>query len=150
QFALAGIAMGLILIACETTRVATAPETTPAPPSASETPPAEASTGPTVGAIVAGSAFSFHSSGNAQFDEWREAFAARAKAAGKQDATIISVLDGLTPLEQSVQTAAFDNQAEFVKPIWDYARSAVSATRISNGQAKLAANDVIFGQVEAT
>jgi membrane-bound lytic murein transglycosylase B len=62
---------------------------------------------------------------------------------------IRSVLDGLVPVEQTVQAQSFDNQAEFVKPIWDYAKSAVSPTRIANGQAKLAANVTIFDALEA-
>jgi lytic murein transglycosylase len=145
HWAVAGIAMGLILIACESTRVASTPETAPIA-TAPGAPPSE----PGVVTPPFVSAFNFHSSGDATFDAWREAFAAKARATGKQDATIISVLDDLTPLDQSVQTAAFDNQAEFVKPIWDYAKSAVSPTRISNGQAKLADNLVIFSLVEAT
>jgi membrane-bound lytic murein transglycosylase B len=73
-----------------------------------------------------------------------------ARAARAEDAaTIRSVLDGLVPVEQTVQAQSFDNQAEFVKPIWDYAKSAVSPTRITNGQTKLAANAAIFDAIEA-
>ena len=74
-------------------------------------------------------------------------FAAKADGTGRNDAVIRSVLEGLVPVEQTVQAQSFDNQAEFVKPIWDYAKSAVSPTRISNGQAKLAANASIFDAI---
>ena len=40
---------------------------------------------------------------------------------------------GIVPVAETAQAQSFDNQAEFVKPIWDYAKSAVSPTRISNG-----------------
>ena len=60
------------------------------------------------------------------------------------------MLDGLVPVEATAQAQSFDNQAEFVKPIWDYARTAVSPTRIANGQAKLAQNAQIFDAVEAS
>jgi membrane-bound lytic murein transglycosylase B len=76
-------------------------------------------------------------------------FSARMRLGPNDAATIRSVLDGLVPVEQTVQAQSFDNQAEFVKPIWDYAKSAVSPTRIANGQAKLAANAAIFEAVEA-
>ena len=60
------------------------------------------------------------------------------------------MLDGLVPVERTIQSQSFDNQAEFVKPIWDYARSAVSPTRITNGQAKLAENAATFDAIEAS
>ncbi|HOZ28086.1 MAG TPA: lytic murein transglycosylase [Hyphomonadaceae bacterium] len=139
RWAIAGIAMGLTLAACESTKMAgghnpQTPPGSPAPPASSD--------GST------GGAFSFASSGDAGFDAWRTQFAAKADGKGRNDAVIRSVLEGLVPVEQTVQTQSFDNQAEFVKPIWDYAKSAVSATRIANGQSKLAANTTIFDAIE--
>jgi lytic murein transglycosylase len=142
RWALAGVAMGVALAACGGTRVAGAgPEPAPEAPPSSPAPPLTA--GP-------GGAFDFASSGNAQFDRWRAQFAAKASAAGRRTRDIQSVLDGLVPVEATAQAQSFDNQAEFVKPIWDYARTAVSPTRIANGQAKLAQNAQIFDALEAS
>lgn len=140
RWAMAGVALGLGLAACEGTKVAggkpgPAPQ---APPSSPAPPTGEAS------------AFNFASSGDQQFDAWRSQFAARAYAAGRRPQEIRVVLDGLQPVEATAQSQAFDNQAEFVKPIWDYARSAVSPTRITNGQTKLAENAAIFEAIEAS
>jgi membrane-bound lytic murein transglycosylase B len=142
RWALAGVAMGVSLAACGGTRVAGAgPEPAPHAPPSSPAPPLTA--GP-------GGAFDFASSGNAQFDGWRAQFAAKASAAGRRTQDIQIVLDGLVPVEATAQAQSFDNQAEFVKPIWDYARTAVSPTRITNGQAKLAENRQIFDAIEAS
>lgn len=142
RWTLAGVAMGVALAACGGTRVAGAgPEPAPEAPPSSPAPP------PTAGP---GGAFDFASSGNAQFDGWRAQFAAKASAAGRRTRDIQSVLDGLVPVEATAQAQSFDNQAEFVKPIWDYARTAVSPTRIANGQAKLAQNTQIFDAIEAS
>lgn len=140
RWAAAGVVMGLVLAACETTKIAgggPAPEQPPASP-----------TSPESGGNPGGP-LSFASSGDEAFDAWRVAFASRASGDGRSTGTVRSVLDGLVPVEQAVQAQSFDNQAEFVKPIWDYARSAVSPTRITNGQAKLAANAATFESVEA-
>jgi len=91
----------------------------------------------------------FDSSGNLEFDAWRMDFARRAEAEGRKRETILSVLGGLTPMEQMVQTAAFE-QAEFVKPVWDYAKSAASPTRITNGRKKLDENLTLFERIEQT
>ena len=139
RWAIAGIAMGLTLAACESTKTAGAPK--PQTPPGSPAPPisSDASTG---------GEFRFASSGDTSFDAWRVQFAAKADGTGRNDAVIKSVLDGLVPVEQVVQAQSFDNQAEFVKPIWDYAKTAVSPTRITNGQAKMAANVAIFDTLE--
>lgn len=138
RWAIAGVALGIALAACESTKIAgggPAPQTPPPPPVASNPP---------------GGPLSFASSGDATFDGWRDQFAARAAAGGRNVATVREVLDGLVPIEETAQAQSFDNQAEFVKPIWDYAKSAVSATRISNGQAKLAATSEAFNAIEAS
>lgn len=141
RWAIAGIAMGLTLAACESTKAAGGhkPETPPGSPA-----PPVSSDGAT------GGAFAFASSGDSSFDAWRMQFAAKADGTGRNDAVIKSVLEGLVPVEQTVQAQSFDNQAEFVKPIWDYAKTAVSPTRIANGQAKIAANVAIFDALETS
>ena len=142
QWALAGVAMGITLAACGGTRMAGAgPDPAPQAPPSSPAPPLTS---------APGGAFDFASSGDAQFDSWRAQFASKASAAGRRTQDIQVVLDGLVPVEATAQAQSFDNQAEFVKPIWDYARTAVSPTRITNGQAKLAQNAQIFDAIEAS
>ncbi len=126
----------VLLAACETP-APNAPDAPGPAPSVPAPPPGSGSTPD----------FDFSSSGSDQFDGWRDVFAARARASGRSPTAINSVLDGLTPVEQQVSTAAFE-QAEFVKPIWDYAQSAMSPTRIANGRAKLAANPDMFAEIE--
>ncbi len=136
RWAVTGVVLGLSLVACETAGApggAQNPPGSPAPPSGGGN----------------GGGFGFQSSGDSDFDRWRNQFAAKAQSSGRDASSIKLVLDGLTPIEPTVQVASFDNQAEFVKPIWDYARTAVSPTRIANGQARLAANREIFDAIEA-
>jgi membrane-bound lytic murein transglycosylase B len=152
RWAIAGLALGLFVGACETTVSPPAPagsgvaSGTDAPGAAPPAPPPPASEG---GVAPSKYGFAFRTSGDTRFDAWRDEFAEKAKLAGRQEAVILSVLDAITPIEESVQVQTFENQAEFVKPIWDYARAAVSPTRISNGQAKLAENLSVFDSVEA-
>lgn len=140
KWAAAGIALGLAAAACETTKVAGGNPHPQVPA------PVEAAPPPAPEPVTPGG---FASSANSDFDAWRDGFASKAALSGRNPATVRAVLDGLTPVEATVQAQSFDNQAEFVKPIWDYAKSAVSPSRIANGQAKLAANSAIFDSVEA-
>lgn len=143
HWAIAGLALGLSLAACGTTRPdgvrglpASRPPSPGEPPKPSEPAPA----------ITAGG---FSTSGDSLFDGWRDQFAARAIAMGRQEQVVRAVLDGLVPVAQTAQAQSFDNQAEFVKPIWDYATTAVNPTRIANGRAKMALDPVMFDAIEA-
>ena len=140
KWATAGIALGLLAAACATTKIAGGTPQ-PQPPVAAEPAPPPAPAPVTPGG--------FASSGNGTFDTWRDDFAAKAAMTGRRTETVRAVLDGLVPVEATAQAQSFDNQAEFVKPIWDYAKSAVSPTRITNGQARLAANIDTFNAIEA-
>jgi lytic murein transglycosylase len=140
KWATAGIALGLLAAACATTKIAGGTPQ-PQPPVAAEPAPPPAPAPVTPGG--------FASSGNGTFDTWRDDFAAKAAMTGRRAETVRAVLDGLVPVEATAQAQSFDNQAEFVKPIWDYAKSAVSPTRITNGQARLAANVDTFNAIEA-
>ncbi len=88
----------------------------------------------------------FASSGNAAFDAWRADFASRAIAAGRSPAIVNSMLAGLTPDPRIIDQDL--NQAEFVRPVWDYINGAVSQSRIQNGALKRAENALMFSQVE--
>lgn len=143
RWAVAGVLAGLMIAACETGGVngQTGGETGAQNGGQTGTPPAQPA--------PAQGAFNFTSSGDAAFDAWRNGFAAKAEAQGRRRAAIIAVLDNITPMQQRVQAAATD-QAEFVKPIWDYARTAISATRIANGQRLMQENARIFDQLDAS
>jgi len=88
----------------------------------------------------------FVSSGDASFDAWRASFAARAIASGRSSAVVSRVLTGLSPDPQIVTLD--QNQAEFVRPVWDYIERAVSARRLGEGQERLATHRPIFAAVE--
>lgn len=69
------------------------------------------------------------------FDAWLKAFRRDAAAQGISPRAL-SALDNVRYLERVIELDRF--QPEFVRPIWEYLDSAVSATRISNGRDKLA------------
>ena len=91
----------------------------------------------------------FTPSGNVEFDLWRRDFALRAQAAGRTVDTIHLVLEGLTPMPEAQALTFNDNQAEFVKPIWDYVNSATSNARIKAGKTQLGETAAVFDLVEA-
>ncbi|MEM8921515.1 MAG: lytic murein transglycosylase, partial [Pseudomonadota bacterium] len=88
----------------------------------------------------------FASSGNFEFDAWRDEFAAEAVASGEDPTIVRSVLTGLSPIE--LATAAAFDQPEFTKPIWDYVKSATAPSRVSGGKEKLAATPDLFTAIE--
>ena len=69
------------------------------------------------------------------FQRWVAQFRDEARAAGIPDATLHSAFDGVRYLPQVVQRDR--SQAEFTRAVWDYLDTAVSPTRVSNGQQKL-------------
>ncbi|UWQ95946.1 lytic murein transglycosylase [Rhodobacteraceae bacterium M385] len=66
------------------------------------------------------------------FRAWIEAFRERALAAGISAATFEQAFDGLQLNTRVLERDR--NQAEFSRTLWEYLDSAVSATRIRNGQ----------------
>jgi lytic murein transglycosylase len=71
-----------------------------------------------------------------RFAAWRAAFRATARAAGISEATLAASLD---VAEFRPRTIELDRaQPEFTRSTWDYLDTAVSSTRVSNGQARLA------------
>ncbi len=100
----------------------------------------------------------FATSGLARFDEWREDFASRARASGRDPAIVHALLEGLEPLEswlgdasEAVSTArvGISDQAEFAKPIWEYLRTAVSPSRKTTGAANIAQDEALFASIES-
>ncbi len=86
-------------------------------------------------------------SADAASDRWVEAFWPRAEAAGISRATYIAALGAFEPDAGIIPQAT--NQPEFVRPIWDYLDSAVSAQRIADGLAKLPNSGRLLADIEA-
>lgn len=81
----------------------------------------------------------------AGFEQWKDDFVAQASAAG------IS-LKLLSDFQQTVQfypqaLNSDKSQSEFKKFLWDYLNSAVSATRVQQGQKKYAENQALLQQI---
>lgn len=71
-----------------------------------------------------------------RFAAWLQAFRAQARAAGITEATLQVAL---ADVRLRPRTLALDRaQPEFTRQVWDYLDSAASATRVANGQARLA------------
>ncbi|MGD1887149.1 MAG: lytic murein transglycosylase [Cohaesibacteraceae bacterium] len=73
---------------------------------------------------------------DAAFQNWVVQFQAEARSAGISDAVLQAAFAGVTSPDESVLESA-SYQPEFVRTIWDYLDSAVSTSRISNGQEML-------------
>lgn len=70
------------------------------------------------------------------FDEWRNQFRNEALAQGITAQTFDQAFAGITP-DPSVLRAD-SSQPEFTRPVWEYLQGATSASRVRNGQEKLA------------
>jgi membrane-bound lytic murein transglycosylase B len=75
----------------------------------------------------------FESSGDASFDQWRDDFARRAVARGRDPAVVGRLLRGATPDARIVELD--QRQPEFVSPVWDYITNRVTERRINDGRA---------------
>lgn len=76
---------------------------------------------------------SFQTSGNPEFDAWRDDFARRAVAQGRDPAVLGRLLSGVSPDERVIELD--QRQPEFVSPVWDYVTNRVTDRRISDGRA---------------
>ncbi len=90
---------------------------------------------------------SFASSGNLAFDAWRDDFAARAAARGRDPAVLGQLLAGTAPDARIVELD--QRQPEFVAPVWDYITNRVTERRINDGRALKAEIGGMLDQVEA-
>ena len=114
------------LAACST------PTATPKPPSSASTPSsAPAASGPDTATTPPG-----NDTEPQRFERWRAQFRLQALAAGITEATLRATLDGAAFLPRTI--ALDHSQPEFTRSTWDYLDSAVSVTRVRNGQAQLA------------
>ncbi|WP_372610058.1 lytic murein transglycosylase [Halomonas sp.] len=72
----------------------------------------------------------------AEFPTWLARFRRDARAEGISEATLARALDGVRYRPRVIELDR--SQPEFVRPIWEYLDTAVSATRVSNGRERLA------------
>lgn len=97
----------------------------------------------------------FAASGNASMDAWRDDFASRAVAAGRDPVVVHATLSGISPLalylgdDASIAKTDVASQAEFAKPIWEYVGSAVTDGRKTRGAEKIRDLAPIFDRIEA-
>jgi lytic murein transglycosylase len=94
----------------------------------------------------AGPPLQFATSGDAAFDAWRRDFAQRAVAQGRSPNVVQQLLADLRP-DPSV-IALDQNQAEFVRPVWDYVERAVSPDRVARGASLRTQYAQIFSEVQ--
>ncbi|MFK7754059.1 MAG: lytic murein transglycosylase [Sedimentitalea sp.] len=80
------------------------------------------------------------------FQSWIKDFKKRARAKGIADRVLGEAFDGVKYDADVVRRDR--NQSEFTKTIWDYLDSAVSDTRIRNGQAALRDHADTFAKIE--
>jgi len=89
--------------------------------------------GPSVVEAQAPQPPSFQSSGNAEFDAWRDDFARRAVGRGRDPAVLARLLSGINPDPRVIDLD--QRQPEFVSPVWDYITNRVTERRITDGRA---------------
>ncbi|WP_342596395.1 lytic murein transglycosylase [Salinicola lusitanus] len=81
----------------------------------------------------------------AGFDAWVDQFRQRAAAEGIDQATLAEAFDRASYQPRILE---YDrSQPEFTRQIWSYLDSAVSASRVSNGRERLAANRATVDEV---
>lgn len=81
------------------------------------------------------------------FQNWVAQFQAEARRAGIADAVLAQAFSGVTSPDDSILRSA-RYQPEFVRPIWEYLDSAVSSSRISDGQEMLREHAVALDRIE--
>lgn len=80
------------------------------------------------------------------FASWLTDFRREARAEGISEATLGQALDGLRYRPRVIELDR--SQPEFVRPIWQYLDSAVSASRVTTGRERLAAHRDTARQME--
>ena len=82
----------------------------------------------------------------AAFNQWREAFRARALARGVSERTYARVMDRIEP-DMSV-FAQIRNQPEFKEQLWQYLNRRVSDWRLNAGKEALRQNGALLSRIE--
>lgn len=100
----------------------------------------------TVGVAVSALALPEAAAAPAGFAQWRDAFRARALAAGVSGETYARVMGSVEP-DMSV-LAQLGNQPEFKEETWQYINRRVSDWRIINGRIALQKHAALFARIE--
>ncbi|TLF51576.1 lytic murein transglycosylase [Halomonas urmiana] len=82
----------------------------------------------------------------ANFQDWLSRFRREARAEGITESTLARALDGLRYRPRVIELDR--SQPEFVRPIWQYLDSAVSATRVATGRERLAEHRATAREME--
>src|SRR4029078_10491219 len=102
---------------------------------------------PMLAAVMAAySAPAWEQGSRSGFEQWVEAFRARARARGISDATYTRVMSTIKP-----DTAVFElnrYQPEFNEPLWQYLNRRVSDWRITTGKEKAKEYAPLFDRIE--
>lgn len=83
---------------------------------------------------------------NQRFADWLTEFRIEAMKEGIKPQTFNRALAGVAPDDSVV--AADQNQPEFVKPVWEYLKGALSEKRVERGRALLAENKDLLDRLE--
>jgi membrane-bound lytic murein transglycosylase B len=86
-------------------------------------------------------------SADSGFDRWVQDFWPAVQAEGISRATFERAFTGVTPDPEVLAKAG--NQAEFVKPMWDYVASAASDKRVETGRQMLEQHRELLDRIEA-
>jgi len=81
-----------------------------------------------------------------RFADWLTEFRLEAMKAGITGATFDRAMRDVAPDEDVV--AADQNQPEFVKPVWEYLKGALSDKRVARGKALLVENKALLDRIE--
>lgn len=84
-------------------------------------------------------------SAHASFDLWKQQFKRKAQNSGVSATVLQQFMQTAVPYERAVQSDR--SQSEFKKFLWDYLSSAVSASRVSNGQKAFAQNQTLLNDI---
>ena len=101
---------------------------------------------PLLAAAMAASSAPAWAQGKSGFEQWVEAFHARARARGISDATYTRVMSNIKP-----DTAVFElnrSQPEFKEQVWQYLNRRVSDWRITTGKEKATEYAPLFARIE--
>ena len=101
---------------------------------------------PLLAAAMAASSAPAWAQGKSGFEQWVEAFRARARARGISDATYTRVMSNIKP-----DTAVFElnrSQPEFKEQVWQYLNRRVSDWRITTGKEKATEYAPLFARIE--
>src|SRR3954469_12772443 len=101
---------------------------------------------PLLAAAMAASSAPAWAQGKSGFEQWVEAFRARARARGVSDATYTRVMSNIKP-----DTAVFElnrSQPEFKEQVWQYLNRRVSDWRITTGKEKAKEYAPLFARIE--